>query len=142
MTDTQQNDDQPTGSGNAYDGFLPAAPDAMAEFATRRERLSEAVQELSVLAGTSAKKPIAKLEKDLESFEPAVTFLGQVKSGKTTLVNAMAGWPDLLPADVNPWTSVVTSVHLRPGPERVPGNARFQLMKENFEFLSKADIVS
>ena len=29
-------------------------------------------------------------------------------------VNAMVGVPDLLPADVNPWTSVVTSLHLNP----------------------------
>ena len=39
-------------------------------------------------------------------------MIGQVKAGKTSLVNAMVGRPDLLPADVNPWTSVVTSLHL------------------------------
>ena len=41
-------------------------------------------------------------------------MIGQVKAGKTSLVNAMVGCPDLLPADVNPWTSVVTSLHLSP----------------------------
>ncbi len=50
----------------------------------------------------------------IRAFEASVTMIGQVKAGKTTLVNAMAGWPDLLPADVNPWTSVVTSLHLSP----------------------------
>lgn len=53
-----------------------------------------------------------KLRRTLRAFEPSVTFIGQVKAGKTTLVNAMAGWPDLLPSDVNPWTSVVTALHL------------------------------
>ncbi|NNE88030.1 MAG: hypothetical protein HKN27_08135 [Silicimonas sp.] len=43
-----------------------------------------------------------------------MTMIGQVKAGKTSLVNAMVGQPDLLPADVNPWTSVVTALHLNP----------------------------
>ena len=48
-------------------------------------------------------------------------MIGQIKSGKTTLVNAMCGRPDLLPADVNPWTSVVTSLHLNlPRAETAP----------------------
>ncbi|WP_298835764.1 dynamin family protein [uncultured Roseobacter sp.] len=130
MTDTPQTDEQKTETTTGPDGFLPEAPDAFVEFAVRHEQLSRAVAQLARLAGTSAKKPIARLEKDLGGFEPAVTFLGQVKSGKTTLVNAMAGWPDLLPADVNPWTSVVTSLHIRPGGTRCVGNASFQLMKE------------
>lgn len=56
-----------------------------------------------------------KLRRQIREFEPGVTFIGQVKAGKTTLVNAIVGWADLLPADVNPWTSVVTSLHLSPG---------------------------
>ncbi|WP_300030422.1 dynamin family protein [uncultured Roseobacter sp.] len=111
-------------------GYVAPPPDALADFADRRSRLSAALQELTGLSGDSARKPIAKLQKDLSGFEPAVTFLGQVKSGKTTLVNAMAGWPGLLPSDVNPWTSVVTSVHLQPGQNRTAQNATFQMMKE------------
>ncbi len=48
----------------------------------------------------------------LRAVTPSITMIGQVKSGKTTLTNAMTGHPDLLPADVNPWTSVVTSLHI------------------------------
>jgi len=54
----------------------------------------------------------AKIEEKIDSFEPAVTLVGQIKSGKTALINALVGQPDLLPSDVNPWTSVVTSLHL------------------------------
>ncbi len=64
------------------------------------------------LGGPEVEKKSAKLIKQLHAFEPSVTMIGQVKAGKTSLVNAMVGRPDLLPADVNPWTSVVTSLHL------------------------------
>jgi len=50
--------------------------------------------------------------------EPSVTVIGQIKAGKTSLLNAMIGAPGLLPTDVNPWTSVVTSLHINtPSPE-------------------------
>ncbi|WP_235857773.1 dynamin family protein [Marimonas lutisalis] len=57
--------------------------------------------------------------------------MGQVKSGKTTLINAMAGWSDLLPSDVNPWTSVVTSLHLTPGRDKKGTSAVFQFLGED-----------
>ncbi|MEM1428680.1 MAG: dynamin family protein [Pseudomonadota bacterium] len=66
----------------------------------------------------------------LAEFEPSVTMIGQIKAGKTSLVNAMVGEPGLLPADVNPWTSVVTSLHLTPAPETAPHAARFSFFDE------------
>lgn len=48
----------------------------------------------------------------LDEAQLDVTVLGQTKAGKTALVNALAGVPGMLPVDVNPWTAVVTSVHL------------------------------
>ncbi|MES0863684.1 hypothetical protein ABLN87_15135 [Ruegeria sp. SCPT10] len=52
------------------------------------------------------------MSRDLENFLPEITFIGQIKSGKTSIVNAMVGKPGLLLSDVNLWTSVVTSLHL------------------------------
>jgi GTP-binding protein EngB required for normal cell division len=40
-----------------------------------------------------------------------VAVVGQVKAGKSTLINALIRHPGLLPADVNPWTAVVTNLH-------------------------------
>ena len=60
-----------------------------------------------------ALQPAAKdLRAEIEAFRPRVAVIGQVKAGKTALVNALLGMPSLLPSDVNPWTSVVTSAHL------------------------------
>ena len=82
------------------------------------------------LGGKDAEKKASKLIKQLRSFEPSITMIGQIKSGKTSLVNAMVGRPDLLPADVNPWTSVVTSLHLNaPLPADAP-TATFQFFSQ------------
>jgi len=53
-----------------------------------------------------------RIEERLRAFEPTVSVIGQIKAGKSTLVNALVGQHDLLPSDVNPWTSVITSLHL------------------------------
>lgn len=111
--------------------FFAAGLEPLADLADRGRQLDAALARLLPLAGDAGRSAIAALQSGLAGFEPAVTFLGQVKSGKTTLVNALAGWSDLLPCDVNPWTSVVTSLHLSPGAQRRDVGARFQLVMEN-----------
>ncbi|MEE4187612.1 MAG: dynamin family protein [Roseobacter sp.] len=111
--------------------YLKAGLEPLEDFAARAEMVENALVALEGATGTAARRAVTRLRKELDGFEPAVTFLGQVKSGKTTLVNAMAGWADLLPSDVNPWTSVVTSLHLTPGTRQQDISARFQMMDEN-----------
>ena len=77
--------------------------------------------DIEAIGGEAVARKTRKMALELDAFAPSVTFIGQIKSGKTTLVNAMAGRPGLLPADVNPWTSVVTSIHLNmPRPAGAP----------------------
>ena len=109
---------------------LRAGMEALEGLAQDIATLERALRELSELTGDEARRPVARLEAQLGAFEPAVTVLGQVKAGKTSLINAMAGWADLLPSDVNPWTSVVTSLHLTPAEQRAETGARFQFMTE------------
>jgi len=40
-----------------------------------------------------------------------IAVIGQVKAGKSSFINALAGKPTMLPTDVNPWTAVVTKIH-------------------------------
>ncbi|SFS22224.1 dynamin family protein [Yoonia litorea] len=83
------------------------------------------------LGGPDVEKKSSRLIKQLNAFEPSITMIGQIKAGKTSLVNAMVGRPDLLPADVNPWTSVVTSLHLNaPIAEDAP-TASFQFFSQD-----------
>ncbi len=85
------------------------------------EELQETLADIEAIGGDAVARKTRKMALELDAFAPSVTFIGQIKSGKTTLVNAMAGRPGLLPADVNPWTSVVTSIHMNvPRPSGSP----------------------
>lgn len=88
-------------------------------------RIAEAVQDFEdvlgdfmSLADPETAKKLARIQQQTREIEPSVTVIGQIKAGKTSLVNAMIGAPGLLPTDVNPWTSVVTSLHINtPSPD-------------------------
>jgi hypothetical protein len=102
--------------------------DALDGFLAERQGLEAALDNLVEIGDETASRLAAKLRDQLDALEPSVTMIGQVKAGKTSLVNAMVGWPDLLPADVNPWTSVVTSLHLSPeaaSEDRIGASFRF-----------------
>ncbi|MEP5760769.1 MAG: dynamin family protein [Litoreibacter sp.] len=87
--------------------------------------------DIEKIGGAEAEGKANQLKRQLREFEPSITMIGQVKAGKTSLVNALAGQPGLLPADVNPWTSVVTSLHFNaPRPEGAP-EASFQLFEND-----------
>lgn len=69
---------------------------------------------------------LQQIEAQLAEFSATVTIVGQVKAGKTALINVLAGSPGLLPSDVNPWTSVVTTLHLnKPAPKNTRAEFRF-----------------
>lgn len=107
--------------------LLKGGTEAFAPFLTKVAGLRTALHELSDIGDEGTRHPVARLQRRLAEIEPSVTMIGQVKAGKTTLVNSMIGWPGLLPADVNPWTSVVTSIHLNPetADENVAARFRF-----------------
>ena len=115
--------------------------DTVVAHATGFQALAKLSDEVKVLRGhlddlkclveeTSIKK-VKKLEQQLDDMVPSITMIGQVKAGKTSLVNAMIGRPDFLPADVNPWTSVVTSLHLNTARDEGAPTATFQLFKQD-----------
>jgi Dynamin family len=47
----------------------------------------------------------------LDKLTCRIGLIGQVKAGKSSLSNALACKPDMLPTDVNPFTTVVTHLH-------------------------------
>jgi hypothetical protein len=96
--------------------LLKMGLDGLSGFVEERRGLETALENLARIGDETTAKMAGKLAQQLDALEPSVTMIGQVKAGKTSLVNAMVGWPGLLPADVNPWTSVVTSLHVSPRP--------------------------
>ncbi len=110
--------------GRGFEGLQP--------FLKKSRDLRQALVRLGKIGDKSTNRAARRLHHQLKHAEPSITMIGQVKAGKTSLVNAMVGFPDLLPADVNPWTSVVTSLHLNPHvtPEDNRASFRFFDMEE------------
>ncbi len=111
--------------------FMRIGLDKLENFHSDLLDLEDTLKDIEKIGGPEAAKKAQRLVKQLRTFEPNITMIGQIKAGKTSLVNAMAGRPDLLPADVNPWTSVITSLHLNmPLPADAP-RASFQFFDQN-----------
>lgn len=111
-------------------GLLRTAFAGLEPLAKRMRLVEAAIDTLGEAGGDTAQATTRKLKRQIREFEPTVTMIGQVKAGKTTLVNSLVGWPELLPADINPWTSVVTSLHLDPSPHAAATRARFRFFDE------------
>ena len=100
-------------------------------FLAKTNDLDSVLRDLSEMDDANTRKSAIALQKQLHALEPSVTMVGQVKSGKTSLVNAMVGYPNLLPADVNPWTSVVTSLHIDPSAPKSSNRAKFKFFDQD-----------
>jgi len=93
--------------------------------------LSGLLDQLQQVAVPDAMPKIAQIKDAICKFHVKVSLVGQVKAGKTALTNGLINMPDLLPSDVNPWTSVITSVHVN---TQKPGNH-----KAVFTFFNKSE---
>lgn len=116
-------------SPNARPLCAPEPFCGLKDLAQRLGTLDKSLVDLADCGEDAVAYQARELRRKLRGFEPSATLIGQVKAGKTTLVNALTGWPDLLPADVNPWTSVVTSLHLQP-------QARLHDRRASFRFFT------
>ncbi|WP_298917282.1 dynamin family protein [uncultured Roseobacter sp.] len=111
--------------------LLKVGLEPLEAFGKTAAAVRKALKSLQSLGDDNTAKRADRLLRQLDSFEPSVTMIGQIKSGKTSLVNAVVGRTDLLPADVNPWTSVVTSLHLHPQAAGFKDSASFQFFDED-----------
>lgn len=111
--------------------LLGSGLEALCEFGGKVDAVRDALIAIKSAGDENTDRRIERMLRQLEAFEPSVTMIGQIKSGKTSLVNAVIGIPDLLPADVNPWTSVVTSLHLHPETDSFEQSACFRFFDED-----------
>lgn len=101
LSDEYLNVDKTSGHG---DGKL--------QFNYNREYLGDLLGRLREAVALLSHDRVLALIEELDNLSIGVSLIGQVKAGKTALTNALIGKPEMLPSDVNPWTSVVTSVHI------------------------------
>jgi Dynamin family len=68
--------------------------------------------------------------KAVETHSCRIAVIGQIKAGKSSLVNAMTRRPDLLPTDVNPSTAVITKLYFG-GPAEKANSALFHFFSDD-----------
>ena len=67
-----------------------------------------------VLAGVTepAQRPLVQdALRDLGRLECRIAVVGQIKSGKSSAINALSRAPHLLPTRITPWTTAITNLH-------------------------------
>ncbi len=92
--------------------LLSAGNDGISSLTDAFQDLSGQIDQLTAVADARTSSKLAGLKTKMEDFTANVTLVGQVKAGKSALTNILAGQPGLLPSDVNPWTSVVTTLNI------------------------------
>ncbi len=94
------------------DHLLSVGNEALAPMTEAMASLTTQIDQLTEVADARSTARLAALKTKMENFTASVTLVGQVKAGKSSIVNILAGRPNLLPSDVNPWTSVVTTLNI------------------------------
>ena len=76
-----------------------------------RKDLIELGSKLDQVVEPSGKFLVSEAVRLLDRQVCKIAVIGQIKSGKSSFVNAFIRSPDMLPTDVNPWTTAVTNLH-------------------------------
>jgi hypothetical protein len=72
---------------------------------------------------------VSAIQSDLEKHSCRIAVIGQIKAGKSTLINALIRRPDLLPTDINPSTAVITKLYFG-APADKTNTAMFQFFSD------------
>jgi signal recognition particle receptor subunit beta len=125
--------ESPTPANTGTSGFAVSDPGRQddapigAPLEEARLRLLGLIDRLSGPLGEHAAPLLDAARKQLEQRACRIAVVGQIKAGKSTFINALAGLPGFLPTDINPWTAVVTSLHFRRSPDPPEHAAVFHL---------------
>lgn len=101
-------------------------PEIGAASAEALDSLRATVTELQGLDMPEAQPVFRRMLEQAERAALRVSVVGQVKAGKSSLINALTGLDGLLPTEVNPWTAVITNLHFgKPGRTHLSGEFEF-----------------
>ena len=76
-----------------------------------KEAISKSGRTLAPLSDAVTAEYVGRLLEMAEAQHCQIAFIGQMNAGKSTLINALIGLPDLLPSEITPWTTVVTNFY-------------------------------
>ena len=76
-----------------------------------RRELIRIAEDMNGTSNDETRHFISRIVDDLSNLKPSIAFVGQIKAGKSRLINGFTGHAEYLPSDVNPWTTVITDMH-------------------------------
>ncbi|WP_170333737.1 dynamin family protein [Ruegeria arenilitoris] len=76
-----------------------------------RRELIRIANDMNEVSNDETRQFISRIVDDLSNLKPSIAFVGQIKAGKSRLINGFTGQAEFLPSDVNPWTTVITDMH-------------------------------
>ncbi|SLN37573.1 dynamin family protein [Ruegeria meonggei] len=76
-----------------------------------RRELIRIAEDMNGSSNDETRQFISRIVGDLSNLKPSIAFVGQIKAGKSRLINGFTGQAEYLPSDVNPWTTVITDMH-------------------------------
>jgi GTP-binding protein EngB required for normal cell division len=105
-----------SGSGEVPDHAPARQPSSQelnvgARLADAKHDAIDAATRLAALVDRETAVSLRFLVEDLESRVCRIAFVGQMNAGKSSLINVLVEQAGLLPADINPWTTVITRLH-------------------------------
>lgn len=94
-----------------------------------RQQLLGCGRSLATVLEPAGQALVGEASRILERHVCRIAVVGQIKSGKSSFINALVQDPTLLPTDVTPWTTAITNLHFR---QPAPGQhaAVFQFFSE------------
>lgn len=95
------------------------------------DSIRDVLSDLEKLSNLKSNSRLADIKTRFKNCATRVAIIGQVKSGKSTFLNAFLGETGLFPTDVNPWTSAITNLRIN-----VPGDPT---QGASFEFFDDHD---
>ena len=99
------------------------------ELRIAKETVAKAGQALAQLSDAASAEYVGRLLKMTEGQLCQIAFIGQMNAGKSTLINALIGAPNLLPSEITPWTTVVTNLYFGV-PNKPTSGAVFEFFNE------------
>lgn len=94
-----------------------------------KRRITQLGEELEGAVHGRVGSFVSGLLSDLETHSCRIAVIGQIKAGKSTLINALIRRPDLLPTDINPSTAVITKLYFGAAAEQ-NNTALFQFFSD------------
>lgn len=76
-----------------------------------RSELIRIAEDMTEISNDETRQFISRIVSDLTNLKPSIAFVGQIKAGKSRLINGFTAQAEYLPSDVNPWTTVITDMH-------------------------------